>query len=341
MTILAVIPCLNEARHLAGLLDQMLADPAIDRIVVADGGSTDGSRQIVEDKAARDERVRLLDNPDRIQSAGINRAVSQEGEGFDWLLRIDAHCRYPNGYVSLLVTAALRHDADCVVVPMITGGSEGFQLAIATAQNSLLGTGGSAHRHVGEGRFVDHGHHALMSMTLFREVCGYCEAMACNEDAELDHRLRGRGGRIWLEPSAAIEYFPRARAAALWRQYYRYGGGRARNLLRHRSKPRLRQLFPLAVPMALALLPLGSLNPVFVLPALAWLLSCLLIGGLSGLRAGGGWRIAAGVAAAIMHLAWSCGFLAEALRHPRGVPPRYGVFAPTDRQASTAGLRGE
>ena len=325
MNLIAVIPCLNEAAHLDGLIRQMLADPAIDLLVVADGGSTDGSQRIVQDIARGEPRLLLIDNPARIQSAGVNRAVAEQGNGYRWLLRIDAHCRYPDGYATILLRAADAQSASAVVVPMLTQGKSGFQLAVATAQNSVLGTGGSAHRHLGQGRFVDHGHHALLRLDLFRRIGGYCEAMPCNEDAELDHRQALAGGRIWLEPAAAIVYFPRTRPIALWRQYYRYGIGRARNLRRHRMRPHLRQLVPLAVPAALALLPLAAWHPVFALPAVAWLVLCLTLGAVIGARQGGGWRLAAGVAAAIMHAAWAFGFIAELIGNPRGVPPKYGL----------------
>ena len=324
MSVLAVIPCLNEEEHLPQLLAQMLADPAIDLLVVADGGSRDGSRAIVAEMAKTD-RVVLLENPARIQSAGVNLAVREYGAGHDWLLRIDAHCLYPDHYASRLLDAAHSHDASAVVVPMETVGRQGFQLATAAAQNSILGTGGSAHRHVGVGRFVEHGHHALMRIELFRKIGGYCEAMPCNEDAELDHRQLQAGGRIWLEPSAALTYFPRSDIASLWRQYRRYGQGRARNLRRHRMRPRLRQLVPLAVPVALAAVPLTLLHPIFALPAFAWAALCLVGGLLVGMRAGGGWALLAGVAAMTMQMAWATGFLLEWIANPRSAAPRYGL----------------
>ncbi len=325
MSVLVVIPCLNEAAHLPALLAQLAADPVATRIVVADGGSGDDSRAIVSAWAARDPRILLLDNPDRVQSAGVNRAVARHGAGHRWLVRVDAHCTYPDGYVAALVAAADRIGATSVVVPMVTSGSGCFQRAAAAAQNSAIGTGGSAHRHLGAGRFVDHGHHALMDMDLFARVGGYCEAMACNEDAELDHRLAGAGGRIWLEPGAAIGYYPRRDPVALWRQYRRYGEGRARNVARHAMRLKPRQAIPLLVPPALLLLLLAPFHPLFALPALLWAAAVLLAGAVVGARAGGGCALMAGVAAMIMHAAWGTGYLVERLRFPRGVPARHGL----------------
>lgn len=335
--VLAVIPCLDEADHLDALLAQMLADTTIDRLVVADGGSTDGSRAIVARRAAQDGRLHLLDNPERIQSAGVNRAVAVHGSGFEWLLRIDAHCLYPDGYARKLLEAARREGASSVVVPMVTVGQGGFQDAAAAAQNSVIGTGGSAHRHLTGGRFVEHGHHALIRLELFRAVGGYCEAMPCNEDAEIDHRMIQAGGRIWLEPAGALTYFPRSTPRALWRQYFRYGVGRARNMRRHRMRPRLRQLVPLAVPAALALLPLALLHPIFALPALAWGALILTAGVVVGLKAGGGWAMLSGVAAGVMQASWGFGFLRELLLADGKDTPRHGFDAdgaPVSRPAT-------
>ncbi|WP_137680695.1 glycosyltransferase family 2 protein [Aurantiacibacter suaedae] len=326
MSVLAVIPCLNEAEHLEALLVQMLRDETITRLVVADGGSADASPAIVERLAASDARLVLLSNPDRIQSAGVNRAVALYGDGMDWLVRIDAHCLYPDGYVGILLDSVQANGADAVVVPMETKGERGWQKAIAAAQNSVLGTGGSPHRHLGSGRFVDHGHHALMRVSVFRALGGYCEAMPCNEDAELDVRQTARGLRIWLEPAGALTYFPRRSLGALWRQYWRYGAGRARTVKRHGIAIKARQLAPVAIALAVAALPLALAHWIFALPALLWAIASLGVGLLVGLRAGGGMALLSGVAAMVMHASWGGGFLRQWLA-ARSDAPRYGLVS--------------
>jgi succinoglycan biosynthesis protein ExoA len=311
--VLIVIPCLNEAVALPGLLTQQLAQTLGMRIVVADGGSTDGSREIVEQFARDNSRVVLLDNPARIQSAGINLAVRQFGADECWLIRLDAHCTYPENYVRDLIAVAAEQKVTSVVVPMVSRGENCFQVAAATAQNSRLGTGGSPHRHVGKGAFVDHGHHALIDIAMFNKVGGYREDMSHNEDAELDMRMAKAGARIWLEPKLALYYYPRSSIPALWRQYWNYGSGRARTLTLHNMRPKLRQTLPLAVPVAGFLALLTPAHPVFAAPLLIWLFACLLGGVVIGARHGGGCALAAGIAAATMHMAWGLGFLRRIL----------------------------
>lgn len=332
-TALVVIPCLNEAPYLASVLDILAADQAAGRIVVADGGSTDGSQEIVAQWAARDPRITIMHNPDKSQSAGVNRAVAEYAADYRWVVRVDGHCSYPDCYVSRLIATAEKRGAASVVVPMISEGSRCFQRAAATAQNSVIGTGGSSHRRITSAHYVDHGHHALMDIAKFISVGGYCENMPCNQDAELDYRISQELGRIWLEPELAIRYFPRRSPLALFRQYFKHGKGRARNVRRHAMPLKLRQVIPPTIICAVAMLPLAVFHPLFALPTLAWALLTMAAGLFVGLHAGGGCAFGAGIAAMIMHIAWGTGFLMEWLRY-NPPTPRHGFLHGKPRSRS-------
>jgi succinoglycan biosynthesis protein ExoA len=314
--VLAVIPCLNEAAQIEAIACQILkeADRIPLRLVIADGGSTDGTREIAQALAAKHDCVLFLDNEKRIQSAGLNLAVRRFGSGSELLIRIDAHSRYPARYCERLVEEQAAIGADSVVVSMTAEGATCFQRAAAAAQNSVLGNGGSAHRRSGEGRFVDHGHHAIMRMAAFQSVDGYDDTFSHNEDAELDTRLRAAGFSIWLASMPPIGYFPRRSARALFRQYLNYGRGRARTVFKHRARPKLRQSLPLAVAPALLLSLLLPLHPIFALPAAAWAGLCLAYGFLLGCRERDACVAISGLAAMVMHAGWSAGFLTEAVK---------------------------
>ncbi|RWB23186.1 MAG: glycosyltransferase family 2 protein [Mesorhizobium sp.] len=312
---LIVVPCLNEAAHIGALLEQLRPAAARlgARIVVVDGGSADGTQAIVEKAAAEDPRVILLANPKRIQSAAINLAVSTFGDGADYLIRIDAHGGYPADYCDRLVEEALATGADSVVVSMLTSGTGAVQKAVAAAQNSKLGTGGSKHRHMSAGEWVDHGHHALMRIAAFQAVGGYDESFSHNEDAELDHRLRLAGCRIWMSGRTQMVYYPRSTLKGLFFQYLGYGRGRAKNVLKHRMMPKLRQMIPLLVfPVVL----LTVFAPLFVLaavPFLIWAAVCLGYGVVTAIGQRNPAIALAGVSAMVMHLGWSVGFWLQLL----------------------------
>ena len=318
-----VIPCLNEEDHIQGVLDHFAAEPeqTVRKIVVADGGSTDRTIEIVEACSRRDDRIVLLNNARRIQSSGINRAVEQYGDLAPFIIRIDAHADYPAGFCGTLLAAQEMTGAESVVVSITAKGVTCFQKAAAAAQNSRLGNGGSAHRRSAEGRFVDHGHHALMSVNAFRSVGGYDETFSHNEDAELDFRLTAAGYRIYLCAGADIVYYPRAGLASLFRQYRNFGRGRAMTILKHRMKPKLRQAIPVMIGPAVALSALGFVAPVLAIPAALWAAASLVYGMVLGVRSGDGCASASGIAAMAMHLGFSVGFISRLVtRNAVGAP---------------------
>jgi succinoglycan biosynthesis protein ExoL len=310
---LIVIPALNEAATIDPLirkLDKQRQGYDV-LIVVADGGSRDGTQEIVKKLAQEIPDVVLLNNPKKIQSAAINLAVRRFGDDRDYLIRIDAHGDYPDNYCRALIREAMALQADSVVVGMETVGFSTFQKATAAAQNSRLGNGGSKHRAGGSGQWIDHGHHALMRIAAFLAVGGYDETFSHNEDAELDYRLREMGFRIWMTSKTYMTYYPRSSAAALFRQYLGYGRGRARNLLKHRSIPKVRQAIPLAVAPVVIGAVLALMYWWAAVPFVLWAAACLSYGFWMAVGRRNPYGPLAAVSAMIMHFAWSAGFWLE------------------------------
>lgn len=312
---LIIIPCLNEEKHIEPLLNKLVleVDQLNAKIVVADGGSTDQTRDIVARLSATDPRIVLLANPRRIQSAAVNLAVQTFGRDYDYLIRIDAHGDYPDDYCRQLVQEAVLTQADSVVVAMETVGSGIFQKATAFAQNSKLGNGGSKHREGARGHWTNHGHHALMRIAAYEAVGGYDETFSHNEDAELDYRLKKAGFGIWMTDKTRMIYYPRSTVGTLFRQYLGYGRGRAKNILKHGSMPNLRQALPLLVVPVFIGAFLAVLSWVAVIPFSIWALACLGYGFWMAIGQRNLYGPLAAISAMVMHFAWSAGFWMELL----------------------------
>lgn len=330
--IVVAIPALNEAGNIGPCIESLLtgeASLAEILVIVADGGSTDTTRAQVDALCESHSNVRLIDNPDRIQAVAVNLVAARAGKSRDILIRCDAHSVYPANFLLDVARSLLRNGADSLVIPMDAVGQTPFERANAWIVDTPLGSGGSAHRGGRKSGPVDHGHHAGFLRQRFIELGGYDPTFTHNEDAEYDARLAAAGGRIWLDADIRIGYRPRGTVRSLWLQYFGYGKGRARNVLKNRLRPRLRQLIPVVNLILLAL-------SVMVLPtlgmwALGWpllyaaILTLSSIGVMLWKRSWHG--LYAGVALATMHLAWASGFIAGAFshfRHDRGrrQPPR-------------------
>ena len=313
--IIVAIPTLNEEKHIAHCVRSLTDDTAFAArigFVVADGGSTDETRAIVDKLAQTRDDIVLLDNPERLQSAGINSVVAQlTGPAHRFLVRCDAHAHYPAGFVRRVVEVLEKQPEAASVAGVLDARGEGcFQRAAAWIVDTPLGSGGSAHRGGAWSGWVDHGHHAGFRLDWFRRIGGYDPDFSHNEDAEYDARLARAGGRIWLESSLRKNYVMRPTPGRLWLQYWRYGKGRARTLRKHALRPRLRQVLPVLV---LAGLVLSLATGLVFRPALA--LPALYVGALSVVSAVAAARMRslcglwAGVALFVMHNAWGAGFL--------------------------------
>jgi succinoglycan biosynthesis protein ExoA len=310
--VLVVIPTLNEASsiaHVLSELDRELPSYVAATFVVVDGGSTDGTTEIVQGLMGPRVDLHFLRNPKRIQSAAINHAARLLGRDFDVLVRCDAHAVYPPGFVRRLVETLDRTGADSVVVPLDSVGESCLQKAIAWVSDTPVGSGGSAHRGGRCSGFVDHGHHAAFRMERFRRTGGYDESFTHNEDAEFDCRQRALGARIYLDAETRLAYRPRATFSKLWHQYFAYGRGRSRTVRRFPGSMRARQL---AVPTNLALCTLALVAAAWA-PLLLWwpgvylgLLATASI--VLAVRHRSFCGLFAGPAAFVMHTAWALGF---------------------------------
>jgi succinoglycan biosynthesis protein ExoA len=312
-----IIPTLNEAERIGGLLAQFSREPSerVVEILVADGGSDDGTRKIVRDAARGDHRIHLIDNPDVIQSAGINRAAKLVRADADTLIRIDAHADYPDDYVAKILDAFAQTGAEMIATRLKSCGTTARQRAIAVASNSRFGTGGSAHRVGGFSGFIDHGHHAGMDRAMFDRIGGYDDSFVANEDAEFDARIRAAGGRIWLAGDIEIGYYPRRSFSALFRQYRRYGQGRAQNWAKHGESLRPRQIAPVLIVGGCA----AALVAAPALPALLFVPAAYVAGlstaALSLLPRNPHWStLLAAPAMGVMHSAWGIGFIRQAIK---------------------------
>jgi succinoglycan biosynthesis protein ExoA len=310
--VLIVIPSLNEEAHIESVIASLQADRRCSEalIVVSDGGSSDQTVAIVERIGSTDPRVRVLTTVKRLSiGASVNRAVECFGHGRAWLVRLDAHAGYPRDYASRLIAKAIETGAMSVVTPMCTRGDTCFQRAAAAAQNSFLGTGGSAHRLLNRGGWVEHGHHAIFDLERFRKLGGYDDEF--NEDAEFDRRLVKSGGRIWLADDLVITYFPRSNTISLFRQYVNYGRGRARTFVRHGGRKRMRHFILPSIAPIVILVFLSPLYWPLAIPGSVWLFACLSYGLVLGIRQRDICASGSGYASMVMQLAWSFGHWGE------------------------------
>lgn len=287
-------------------------------LLVLDGDSTDRSAALVAALAERDPRVRLLHNPARLQADAFNLALA-EARG-EFLVRMDAHTRYESDYVAECVRLLEQTGAANVGGVQRATGTSRVGRAIAAAVSSRFAAGDAKYRHATEPAWVDTVYLGAWRTATLRELGGMIPGYAVNEDYELNIRLRGTGGRVYLSPTIRSTYFVRGSLSKLARQYFRYGFWKVRTLLLHPGSLRWRQLVAPAFAITLLVTPLlvWRVGAIGLLPVGVYLLANLIASARTAARAGWHHLPILPAVFVLIHTGWGFGFLAGCLRWPLG-----------------------
>lgn len=221
-----VVVAHNEEAHIGACLGSVLAQdyPAL-HVIVVDGGSTDRTAAAVVAFASADPRVELVRCARIRIPAALNIGLARSRGR--WLVRVDAHSTIRPGYVR---TAVARLSMGCWAG--VGGRKDGVGetaagRAIAAAMSSRFGVGNSTYHYGTTVTEVDHLPFGAYPVALLREMGGWDESLAANEDYELDYRLRRAGGRLLFDPAMVIDWQCRQTVPELFRQYVRYGRAKA------------------------------------------------------------------------------------------------------------------
>jgi len=326
-TVSLVVPCRNERDHIEAFCADALAQQSPEgwqlQLIVADGSSDDGTLERLQTLAQLEPRLTLVDNPQRIVSSGLNRAIAAAGG--EVIVRMDVHTRYAADYVVQCLHALARSGADNVGGPWRAEGRGGWPGAIAAAFQSRWVAGGARSRSLVYEGEVDTVYLGCWPRATFERFGGFDEALVRNQDDEHNLRIVLGGGRIWQSPSIRSVYRPRDSLGALWRQWLQYGYWKPFVMKKHGQAAAWRHRVPGLFVAALALAGLLALTGAGAAPLLALLvLYALVLAGLSLAVASASswallWRLPLVVAA--QQIGYGLGTLIgawDAWRHGRG-----------------------
>ncbi len=317
-----IMPIRNEAGFIERSLGAVLAQnyPAnCMEVLVADGMSTDTTREIIERLRLQHTSIsiQVLDNPALIVPAGINRAL-QVARG-DVIVRVDGHTEIAPDYVQQCVAALNSSGADNVGGKMTAVGKTPFGRTVALATSTPFGVGGARFHYSNQQEWVDTVYLGAWRRDVFERIGLFDEEFVRNQDDEFNYRLREHGGRILLSPHIKSIYTGRNSPSALWRQYFQYGFWKVRVLQKHPRQMQPRQFAP---PLLVAVLLVSALLALFFRLG-RWLLVLAVgiyaIANLAislWLAANRGWphMMRLPLVFVILHLGYGSGFLAGLIR---------------------------
>jgi glycosyltransferase involved in cell wall biosynthesis len=318
-----LIPCRNEVQYIESCIHNVFSfdqPPGGFEVIVIDGMSTDGTREVLSRLRNQFADLVVMDNPGKIVPSSMNVGIRRaRGE---YIVRADVRCIHPRSYLCDLVELSEKTGADNVggvLVPQLSNGYT--QNAIALAYKSRIAMGGALRD---RGSFIgetDTVYGGCFKRQRLLEVGMYDEAMVRNQDDELSFRLREKGGKIIQDGRIKVQYSPRSSFRHLFKQFMQYGYWKVSVVKKHPQQASLRHFLPAL--LVLSLVTLGLLIPFTRYGLYGFLLlsgSYLLAVGLFSFKAArkmSGWLLPGLIFAIfLIHISFGTGFIIGSICKP-------------------------
>jgi len=255
-----------------------ISPPGGFEVIIVDGRSNDGTRDVLRRLAAQDARLRVVDNPAGITPCGMNCGIrAARGR---WIAILGSHNRYAPDYLVRCLEVAQATGVDNVGGAMFCEGESLVQKAIAAAHHSPFAVGGAKWHNPNYEGLTDTVFGGFYKREIFEKIGLFDEELVRNQDDELNLRLTRAGGRIWHAPTIKSWYKPRGSLSALFRQYAQYGYWKMRVIQKHKLPASWRHLVPGAFVCTLgSLLLLSTFGLIFsaFVPSRLWVAPAALL----------------------------------------------------------------
>jgi glycosyltransferase involved in cell wall biosynthesis len=221
-----IIPCHNEVDFIENTVRSILGNDyptELVEILVVDGMSDDGTRDIVERLVAEHPQVKLLDNPQQIVPLALNKGI-RESRG-DILILAGCHCKYSSDYISSCVEVLQRTGASYVggYMETLPGNETLTAKSIALATSSRFGVGTKFRTGMNKEQEADAAPFGAFRKEIIDTVGTYHPLLVRNQDMEFCSRVRKAGFKIIISPKIKPIYYNRDTFQGLRRQAFANG----------------------------------------------------------------------------------------------------------------------
>lgn len=252
-TVSVVIPCRNEENYIGKCLESFIKQTypkELLKIIVADGMSTDNTRNIIKDMQRQHDNIILLDNKGLSAPKGMNLGIRHTDS--DIVIIFGAHSYADKDFVLENVKVLEREEVGCAGGLITTINDTIKGAAIAEAMSCPFGVGNALFRYAEKEAYVDTVAFGAYRRSLLEKIGLFDEELVRNQDDELNFRVEKSGSKILLSPKIKSTYYGRGDFRRLWKQYYQYGFWKVRVIQKHKRPASIRHLIPLAFVLYLA-----------------------------------------------------------------------------------------
>lgn len=227
LSVSIIVPCRDEKEFIAGCLESIIQNDYPKEkleLLVIDGMSEDGTREVINSYAQKHPWIRVIENQRKITPVALNIGIKNaKGDIIIWM---SAHNRYEKNYISRSVESLEKHGADNVGGIMKTLPREDTFVgwAIVAGLSHRFGVGNSYFRVMPkEPKWVDTVFGGCYRREVFERIGLFNENLVRGQDMEFNLRLKKAGGKILLVPDIVSSYYARSNLKSFWKHNFMNG----------------------------------------------------------------------------------------------------------------------
>ena len=211
-----MIPILNEEEYIESTVYSVInGTENIENMefFLVDGGSTDKTLEILDKLSKKYSFIKVLHNEKKEIAPALNLAISESSAKY--IVRMDAHADFPNGYVHKLVNALKGLPNDVVnvggIIETRPPNNSLIAQSIAIVSSSKIGVGNTTFRteNITEPRYVNTVPFGAYRKEALKKVGCFSENVPTSEDLELGRKLLKAGMKILMLPDVKSTYISR------------------------------------------------------------------------------------------------------------------------------------
>jgi glycosyltransferase involved in cell wall biosynthesis len=246
MLISVVVPCRNEVKYISQSIESICNQKGFEgnyEVIVVDGMSEDGTREILSDNLFKFTNLSIINNPQR--STPVARNIGIKNSSGKFICIMDAHSVYDSNYLQNCLELLNNHEeVSCVGGPITSVGENDFGKATAIAMSSVIGIGNAKHRFPDYEGYAEMACFPMFRREVFDKIGYYDESLIRNQDDEFSLRFRLSGGKVFISPRVKSLYYVRNSPRKLFQQYFNYGFWRWIVIKKHKIQISYRQVIP-------------------------------------------------------------------------------------------------
>lgn len=255
-----VIALKNESKYINGCLESLLNQTYNEKryeILIYDGGSDDGTKEILDTINNKNPQIKVYNNPKGMAAAGWNSGFRESKAKY--VVMMGGHTQVAPDFIEKNLDILENENVCCTGGRVEAIGEDLKSQAIALAFNHPFGAGDARYRYSKKKCYVETVNYGMYRKSVVDSVPPINENIKRGEDWEYNYKIVQKFGKMVYSPEIRSYYYSRSRFLKLWKRQYDAGKYKIDIIRKYPGSILMRHIIPFLFSFFTLLLPLAVL----------------------------------------------------------------------------------